>query len=405
KTKSQNSAWQLDLISNKEKPAAHNDGTTIKVKNLFYNTPGRRKFLRSEKTEYNHLEDLFKHIALSNFNVSLTLYNNGKVVKKLPKADSISTKNNRLAKLCGKKMVDASLLVNIEQNGLKLTGWLGLPSDSRSQIEHQYFYINGRAVKDKLINHAIKQAYQEYLENGKHPNFCLYLSIEPTELDVNVHPTKHEVRFRDSRTVHAFLEQNIFTTLSEYANTSQHKAYSEYTNNCQLVSGNINEQHSKTHDRISGHIDYNKLVGIDKLASKNNMDRDNTNINNGQKVYNELPQNTSITKCKNINNNTKDKVHQKNIKILSILDNQLALAQYQQTIIFINITASYKQLIKIEIHDYLNNNKPIPSKRLLMPENIMITNNLNKLLAKHETFKNLGFHFDQIGDNQILVRQ
>jgi DNA mismatch repair protein MutL len=196
-------------------PVAHAQGTTVEVRDLFYNTPARRKFLRTETTEYRHLEDVVRRIALSRFSVELVLRHNQKPVLHLPAAAQRAEQERRVAELCGKAFMEQALYVEHEAAGLRIEGWIGLPTFSRSQPDLQYFFVNGRMVRDKLIGHAVRQAYQDVLYHGRHPAFVLYLSLDPAGVDVNAHPAKHEVRFRDSRLVHDFLFRSLHQVLAD----------------------------------------------------------------------------------------------------------------------------------------------------------------------------------------------
>ena len=192
-------------------PAAHPRGTSVEVRDLFFNVPARRKFLRTEKTEFAHLETVFLRAALSSFDVAFRLTHNGRLVHQLPLAPVREAREARLAGLCGEAFVESTLFIEHEAAGLKLYGWIAQPSFSRGQADLQHFFINGRMVKDKLIGHAVRQAYKDVLFHGRHPAFVLYLEMDPAGVDVNAHPQKHEVRFRDSRMVHDFL----FRTLAQ----------------------------------------------------------------------------------------------------------------------------------------------------------------------------------------------
>ena len=196
-------------------PVAHAQGTTVEVRDLFYNTPARRKFLRTETTEYRHLEDVVRRIALSRFSVELVLRHNQKPVLHLPAAAARAEQERRVAELCGKTFMEQALHVEHEAAGLRIEGWIGLPTFSRSQPDLQYFFVNGRMVRDKLIGHAVRQAYQDVLYHGRHPAFVLYLVLDPAGVDVNAHPAKHEVRFRDSRLVHDFLFRSLHQMLAD----------------------------------------------------------------------------------------------------------------------------------------------------------------------------------------------
>ena len=192
------------------RPASHPRGTTLEVRDLFYNTPARRKFLRTEKTEFGHIHEVIKRQALSRPDVAFTLRHNGKQTLQLGAAMVDSERDRRIAAICGKEFAERSVPVAREAGALKLWGWVAEPTFSRSQADLQYFFVNGRVIRDKLVSHAIRQAYRDVLFHGRHPAFVLFLELDPSGVDVNVHPTKHEVRFRDSRGVHDFL----FGTLS-----------------------------------------------------------------------------------------------------------------------------------------------------------------------------------------------
>ncbi len=195
-------------------PVAHPEGTTIEVRDLFFNTPARRKFLRTEKTEFSHLETVVKRIALSRFDVAFALRHNQRTVLKLRPAQSEPEQRQRVAQVCGPAFVEHALWVDYQVAGMRLWGWVAQPTFSRSQADLQYFYVNGRMIRDKLVAHAIRQAYQDVLYHGRHPAYVLYLSLDPTAVDVNVHPTKHEVRFREGRTVHDFLFRSLHQALA-----------------------------------------------------------------------------------------------------------------------------------------------------------------------------------------------
>lgn len=196
-------------------PAPHPRGTTVEVKDLFFNTPARRKFLRTEKTEFQKIEDVVRKVSLSHPAVSLTISHNGKVTRQYPAAASAQELDRRVSSVFGKAFVESAIYVESENNGFKLSGWIGLPNYSRSQADQQYFYVNGRIIKDKVVTHAVRQGYQDVLYHGRHPVYALFLTIDPRLVDVNVHPTKHEVRFRESRQVHDFLFRAIHRALAD----------------------------------------------------------------------------------------------------------------------------------------------------------------------------------------------
>lgn len=186
-------------------PVAHPVGTTVEVRDLFFNTPARRKFLRTEKTEFARLEEIVARISLSHFETGISLHHNQRPVHRLPPALTEQARRERLASICGQAFAEHVLPVAIQNDGLRVWGWIALPTFSRSQTDLQHFYVNGRMVRDKLLSHAIRQAYQDVLFQGRHPAFVLYLELPPAEVDVNAHPGKLELRFRESRRVYDFL--------------------------------------------------------------------------------------------------------------------------------------------------------------------------------------------------------
>jgi DNA mismatch repair protein MutL len=197
------------------KPAAHPQGTSVEVRDLFFNTPARRKFLRTEATEYNRIDDSIKKLALSRMDVAFSLRHNQRAQLNLRPAISQAEQEKRVADICGPAFMKEALYVDNDRTGIRLWGWMGLPTFSRSQTDLQHFFVNGRAIRDKVVSHAVRQAYQDVLYHGRHPAFVLFLEIEPADVDVNVHPTKHEVRFRDSRSIHGFVYSTLNRALSE----------------------------------------------------------------------------------------------------------------------------------------------------------------------------------------------
>lgn len=194
---------------------AHSRGTTVEVRDLFFNTPARRKFLRTEKTEYGHLEEVVKRLALSHFNVAFQLRHNQRVIHNLKPAPSETEQDRRVAAVCGPAFIQNAVRIDTELSGLRLWGWLGLPTFSRSQADLQYFFVNGRHVRDKVVTHAVRQAYRDVLYHGRHAAYVLFLELDHKGVDVNVHPTKHEVRFRESRQVHDFLFRSLHRAIAE----------------------------------------------------------------------------------------------------------------------------------------------------------------------------------------------
>jgi len=209
KPEAQENAWQASAQGRDMevtlKPAAHPNGTSIEVLDLFFNTPARRKFLRTEKTEFHHIDEVIRRIALARFDVGFTLTHNGKLIRQYRLANNKAQYAKRVAMVCGKKFIDNAIEIECQHDNMTLSGWLAKPSFSRNQNDLCYSYVNSRMMRDKLINHAIRQAYDNLLPHDSYPAFVLFLTLDHAEVDVNVHPAKHEVRFHQSRYVHDFI--------------------------------------------------------------------------------------------------------------------------------------------------------------------------------------------------------
>jgi DNA mismatch repair protein MutL len=205
-------AWRIEVDGGKPRaaaPAQHPQGTNVEVRDLFYNLPARRKFLRAERTEFGYIDELVKSIALARTQAEFRLSHNGKPVRMLKPVLAQGDDARRVADVLGDEFIAQSLRIEHAAAGLRLHGWVGLPTASRAQADHQYFHVNGRLVRDRLVAHAVRQAYADVLYHGRHSSFVLFLELDPVLVDVNVHPAKHEVRFREGRLVHDFLYRTL----------------------------------------------------------------------------------------------------------------------------------------------------------------------------------------------------
>lgn len=190
------------------RPCAHPLGTTIEVRDLFFNVPARRKFVRSDATEVGHIARLVERIALSRFDVAFRLRSGDRVLLDAPAAKP-GAEETRLAQVLGKDFLPRSVPVDHHAGPVEINGWVGLPTASRGQPDQQFWFVNGRAVRDKLLMNAVRVAYRDVLYGGRHPAYVLYLTLDPKLVDVNAHPSKLEVRFRDSRQIHEFVFRAI----------------------------------------------------------------------------------------------------------------------------------------------------------------------------------------------------
>ena len=196
-------------------PAAHPAGTAVEVRDLFFNVPARRKFLRTEQTEFQHVVRMLERLALSRFEVGFSLVHNGRQVWSLPPADSPAERLARVAAICGDEFAAHVIELRHDIENLRLSGWLALPTFSRSQSDLQFAFLNGRFVRDKLLGSAARLAYRDVLFHGRFPAYLLYLELDPAMVDVNAHPQKLEVRFRDSHRIHDFVFRTVERALAE----------------------------------------------------------------------------------------------------------------------------------------------------------------------------------------------
>ena len=223
KPKQQQQAWQAHAegrdMQVQLNPVAHPDGSSVEVIDLFFNTPARRKFLRAEKTEFNHIDEVIRRISLSRFDVSFSLKHNGKLLRKYPALTAQTDHLKRLAAICNKDFAHSAIALDSHYQDMQLTGWIAPPEMADRQSDVQYFYVNDRMMRDKLINHAIRQAFEGVINPETSPNYVLYLHIPHNEVDVNVHPAKHEVRFHQARLVHDFIFRAISEGINQYFNS------------------------------------------------------------------------------------------------------------------------------------------------------------------------------------------
>ncbi|WP_413285317.1 DNA mismatch repair endonuclease MutL [Vibrio sp. MA40-2] len=281
RTATQQQAWSAYSegrdMEVKLQPTAHPIGTTVEVLDLFFNTPARRKFLRTDKTEFTHIDELLKRIALSRFDVSINLKNNGKIVRQYRAANNTVQIEKRISAACGSSFVRHMLSIELEHTGLRLYGWITSPEGARQQSDLQYCYVNGRMMRDKLINHAIRQSYASSLRPDQFASYVLFIEIDPHQVDVNVHPAKHEVRFHQSRLVHDFIYQALSDALAQSSHISEPKtsqaAY--HTTLTESAQTNAREAIENT-PAYPGRQDYTKsqLVQNDQVEQSNGSKTD-----------------------------------------------------------------------------------------------------------------------------------
>lgn len=213
-----NEAWQIEVdngVASDTAPVAHPPGTTVEVHDLFFNTPARRKFLRADRTEFDHIDKWVRRLALARPDVAFSLSHNRRQILHLPVALDNYQRLDRISRLCGEPFAQQAIFVDRESEGIALSGWLGLPTYNRSQPDQQFWFVNGRSISDRTLTHAVRHAYRDVLFHGRFPAYVLHLTLDPATVDANAHPAKHEVRFRDGRRVHGIVSQTVELALKD----------------------------------------------------------------------------------------------------------------------------------------------------------------------------------------------
>ncbi|BFM18234.1 DNA mismatch repair endonuclease MutL [Maricurvus nonylphenolicus] len=403
-------------------PAAHPQGTTVEVRDLFFNTPARRKFLRTEKTEFNRIDDVVKRLALSRFDVSFNLRHNGRAIHSLRKATSQIEQERRVAQVCGPAFMENAVHIDVERSGLRLWGWVALPTFSRSQADLQHFYVNGRAIKDKLVTHAVRQAYQDVLFHGRHPAFVLYLDLDPSTVDVNVHPTKHEVRFRDNRMVHDFLFRSLHHALADVrpedqlpGNTLTASAGPQATG---IEAGEFKQQEAISFRQDaapagsqagSGGSLFSPNGGYQPAAPST------AGVGEAMANYGQLYQTASPAQSAGFSPSAPqpslDEVAQENTEVpplgyaIAQLKGIYILAENAQGLIIVDMHAAHERItyerMKADVAG-----EGLKAQPLLVPETIAVSQKEADCAEQHaEVFLSLGFELQRAGPESLLIRQ
>ena len=371
-------------------PDPHPQGTTVDVRDLFYNTPARRKFLKTEKTEFTHIETLIKRMALSRFDIGFTLLHNQKEVLNLKPAATDSAQEHRIAGICGSAFIENSVKIDFAASGLQLTGWVGLPTFSRSQQDMQFFYVNGRLIRDKLVSHAVKQAYQDVLFHGRHSVFVLYLTLDPTLVDVNAHPAKLEVRFREGRLVHDFL----FTAL--------HRSLADVRPEHSVVSLDDNVSLVLTPDVVSEQARPNfdqQPVYNPRPPQQTSLPTVAETISAYASLY---PEESVVQKQQPLQTPTQDTPPLG--YAIAHLHNIYILAETPKGIILVDAHAAHERVTYERLKKQYQLGA-IPRQPLLLPIKIKVSSAEADLAEQeHEFFGSLGFELNRSGPETIILR-
>jgi len=380
------------------KPAAHPQGTSVEVRDLFFNTPARRKFLRTEATEYSRIDDSIKKLALSRMDVAFSLRHNQRAQLNLRPAISQAEQEKRVADICGPAFMKEALYVDNDRTGIRLWGWMGLPTFSRSQTDLQHFFVNGRAIRDKVVSHAVRQAYQDVLYHGRHPAFVLFLEIEPADVDVNVHPTKHEVRFRDSRSIHGFVYSTLNRALSEDRPQDHlHSSGATLRSNqdAEQSAGQSSIQFPSAQGLVGQSYD-GKSSASNSYGAQPSYSGERYGINTPMAVY----QGLYATEMPS----APDDIPPMGFAIAQ-LKGIYILAENAQGLIIVDMHAAHERIIYERMKTAFDD-QGLVSQPLLVPESLAVSQREAHMAEQSgEVFAQLGFLVERAANESIIVRQ
>ena len=384
--------WKLEARSEQqlEPVALQQSGTTIEVRDLFYNVPARKKFLRTERTEFNHIDTLFKTLALSRPEVALSLIHNRKTIYQLSAADSDSSNQQRLAKICGSEFASSVVSIDIEIDGLSLKGWVALPTFSRSQADMQYFFVNQRMIRDKVISHAVRQAYQDVLFHGRHSAFVLYLQIDPRQVDVNVHPQKHEVRFRDSRKVHDFLYRGLHRALADVQPEQQlaSPAFALHTGN--LASAPVTAE--------QGRIDFSS-------ATPSSMSSYSRYVSPPAQVKERMQNYAELLSKSNVSPQQHEALAPPLGYALAQLKGIYVLAENDAGLVLVDMHAAHERIVYERLKQNLQQEGVI-RQPLLVPLTLNVSQSEAEMVENHlEDLNRVGLKLERLSHEQLRVRE
>lgn len=422
-TDGQFSGWSVQVEGHDSKltlsPVAHPCGTTVEVRDLFFSVPARRKFLRTEKIEFNHIEEMVKRLALSHFDISFVLKHNHKVIHNFRAANNDLEREQRVALIAGAAFVESALHVDMEMDELRLSGWISSPNASRAQADLQYFYINGRFIRDKTVNHAVKQGYRELLAD-RYPAYILFMEINPSMIDVNVHPAKHEIRFRDGRLAHDFLVSGIRQALASKGlidnDLSKNDIYSD-DNKLDRLASSLTSYGISTHEQpIPSVVKENQQAYSRPTFSRHGAEMILQQIkayNDLQKVAASTPPLTAPVLVEQVAQQpiaakpsiaTELSFNALGIAVAQLHDIYI-LAQNQDGLIIVDMHAAHERInyerLKKEYH-----HNDIHKQVLLLP--IMIGLNdreISVLFDNIDIFRQLGVDLEPMGPAMIVVRE
>jgi len=398
-------------------PIAHPQGTTVEVRDLFFNTPARRKFLRTPRTEFQHIESILQRLALSRFDIAFTLKNNQKQIFSSQAAEQITEKEKRVDSILGRAFMQEALFIEFDAAGMKMSGWIALPKYTRSQADMQYFYINDRFVRDKLLSHAVRQAYHDVLFHGRHPVYLLYCEVDPAQVDVNVHPTKNEVRFRDGRVMHDFVMRGVHDALAQAHQGSHEHDHREKTH--QPVVSTSTEESAFSSGQLEHAGSSSVAAGGKSRTGSNTYYRPSSGeqknmsfvVQEQMSTYAALhpgpekKHGAAVSEFTNQNNLVDDKEEHPLGFAIAQLHDIYILAQNKKGLVLVDMHAACERLVYENMkHQFAE--QGIIMQKLLIPVTISVNSQEMQCWEKHgELFEKCGLRIDAVGPDSLAVRE
>ncbi|MCU4611992.1 DNA mismatch repair endonuclease MutL [Acinetobacter parvus] len=401
-------------------------GTHIRVQDLFFNVPARRKFLKKPSTEFGHIEEIVRRLALTHFEIRFVLEHNDNIRLNLPIADSGELRYQRVQQLLGQAFIQNAYWMDAESINMRLSGWLGHPSDARAQADLQYVYVNGRIVKDKTISHALRMAYEGILHGHQYSSYLLFLEVDPENIDVNVHPTKHEIRFLNQREVHEFVRHYAKATLSQFQTATADLAQAMKMDDAATENFNYQpqpkyqEQFNLHRAEVEPEPQLNQQVEIstDLLTEFNQSRPQAVQYNASQ------PQQPRYSGSVQLNNALKSYLAPLREEVDSEQDQTVAkvdefplgiaiaqlhgiyiLAQNTEGLIIVDMHAAHERILLQQMKSAWDKPEFWTSQQLLIPKVVSITRiQATRIEDLQPQLQRLGLEIDQYSDEQVIVR-
>lgn len=382
-------------------PQSCNIGTTVIVKDLFYNVPARRKFLRRPSTEFKHAEEVFKQIALSHLSIDFQLKHNGDIVYSLPACENEAQKTSRISILCGSEFAKHSMYISNSRGEIHVHGWIAQPAFSRSRADMQYVFVNGRWVKDNAIAYALKNAYRDVLHGARYPAYVLYIQFPSELIDFNVHPAKHEVRFKDTRDIYQFLVASITNAIEQI----QDDTYKTIHNSADFFAKHIQTPSLQNTAYAAQQKDTTQQAALHSQAPLYQPASNTRQYQNAIRFY--QPETTPAPpREKHIHSEVPEKQLQQDIPPLGYalgqIHNIYIVAQNQQGLVLVDMHAAHERVLYEQLKEHYTS---IQVQYILEPIEIHLSQS-DMAIANEQIdyFKKFGFEIEQISDTSIWVR-